>query len=185
MARHIADDHQEAAVAPWLDVEEIAAHFGCWVVDGVHFVAGRIQLFAGNHQLLDTARRGKLALGVFSVMLDTQEPNKDDQHNGQQSGEVGNRSKVNRNRPSLYGERGAVGMTRRVADKTRHDWLSNTNNRKHKRNEQETGLKITANGCRNQGDENKQRPTNHPQHGAQTDENQCCNNEPTMTAYQE
>ena len=96
-AGHVSNHHQHASVGGRLHVEEISAHLVGRIVDRVHLKAGRSLLLPGNHQFLHAACRRQLAGHALLDAVNAKEPEKYDEHNRQNSREVRDRGKVNRN----------------------------------------------------------------------------------------
>ncbi len=77
---------------------EVAANLISGRVDRLHLKAGSFELFLGNHQLLHAARRRQFAGRALLIAVNAQEADEDDEHNHEESGEVGNRGEMDRDR---------------------------------------------------------------------------------------
>ncbi len=73
LAGYVADNDQHAVEARCLHVEEIAAHFIGWAVDGVDLESGRGDFFLRDQELLHIARGGQLVGGAFLIAMNAQE----------------------------------------------------------------------------------------------------------------
>jgi len=103
VAGYVADDDEQAAVAGGLDVEEIAADFSGWGVDGVDVEAWGLRGFTRDHQLLDAAGCGEFAGGSFALAMDAEEADEDDEDDDEDADEVCHVREVNGNGAGLEG----------------------------------------------------------------------------------
>ena len=150
---------------------EVAADLVGRVVDGVHFKTGSCELLLWNHQLLHTAGSGKLAGCVLLFALHAQEANENDEHDGKDAGHVGERAKMDRDRPGVQSEWRLNLAALPIVDAGNHRYDPARKGQQQGK-KQQAGFKIALESSPDESGQDKQEPAQNPKKAEEDDGDQ-------------